>query len=156
MRHPPAMIATAAWHRAVALLASAALSAACLSLAGARGAAASAAGPGPAGRAALEHPGARIVTGRTGSGSVPLGGSPAPAANPGRTRSTFRSSAQPVSARSATDFVDIVNAAKCNSTTRSDCRVVARARPASPLAATIDQKTDTIYVINGGATTSPC
>ncbi len=153
MRHPPAMIATAAWHRAVALLASAALSAACLSLAGAAGAAASAVGPGPAGRVALEHPGARIVTGRTGAGSVPLGGSPGvPAANP-RTDTVYVPIQCTTSqCTTATHFVDIVNAAKCNSRTRSDCRVVARARVGtSPLAATIDQKTDTIYVINGGS-----
>jgi YVTN family beta-propeller protein len=45
--------------------------------------------------------------------------------------------------------VDVINAAKCNARVGSDCRVVARARVGtSPLAAAVDEKTDTIYVVN--------
>jgi YVTN family beta-propeller protein len=51
-------------------------------------------------------------------------------------------------------FVDVINAAKCSTKVFSDCRVVARARVgSSPLAAAIDKRTDTIYVVNGTSNT---
>ena len=46
--------------------------------------------------------------------------------------------------------VDVINAARCNTKVRSGCRVVAQARVGSgPLAAAVDERTDTIYVTNG-------
>ena len=84
--------------------------------------------------------------------SVVLDGSPGtPAANPA-TNTLY------VPIQCATSFcpsqnghtVDVINAAKCNTTIRSDCQVVARAAVgSSPLAAVVDQKTDTVYVMNG-------
>ena len=85
-------------------------------------------------------------------GFVVLDGSPgAPAANPA-TDTVY------VPIQCATSFcssqnghtVDVINAAKCNAKIRSDCRVVARAPVgSSPLAAVVDEKTDTVYVMNG-------
>ena len=50
--------------------------------------------------------------------------------------------------------VDILSAAKCNAKVISGCRVVARATVGtSPLAAAIDPRTDTVYVVNGGSNT---
>jgi DNA-binding beta-propeller fold protein YncE len=89
--------------------------------------------------------------GRAGA-SVVLDGSPgSPAANPA-TDTVY------VPIQCATSgcpsqnghTVDVINAAKCNAKVRSDCRVVARVRVgSSPLAATVDEKTDTVYVMNG-------
>ena len=153
MRHPPAIIATWQRHSAAALLVCAALGAACLSLAGAPPASGSAAGPGPVSQALPEHPGARIVADRGSAGSVRLGGSPGvPAANPGTNTVYVPIQCTTSQCTADTHFVDVVNAAKCNSKIRSDCRVIARARVGtSPLAATVDQRTDTIYVVNGGS-----
>ena len=48
--------------------------------------------------------------------------------------------------------VAVLNAATCNARVASDCRVVARARVGtSPLAAVVDEDTDTIYVVNAPA-----
>jgi len=45
--------------------------------------------------------------------------------------------------------VDVINAARCNARVATDCRVVARARVGtSPLAGAVDEKTDTVYVVN--------
>ena len=50
--------------------------------------------------------------------------------------------------------VDILNAAKCNAKVISGCRVVARATAGtSPVAAAIDPRTETLYVLNGGSNT---
>lgn len=75
-------------------------------------------------------------------GSVALGGiAAAPAANP-MTGTLY----VPVQ---SSHVVDVINAARCNARVASDCRVVARARVGtSPLAAAVDEKTDTIYVVN--------
>jgi len=100
---------------------------------------------------------ARTVTVRTAAapaaaGFVRLGGSPGfPAANP--TTGTLY-----VPVQCATAFcsgapghvVDIISTAKCNAKATTGCRVVATANVGiSPLAVTIDQRTDTIYVLNG-------
>jgi DNA-binding beta-propeller fold protein YncE len=46
--------------------------------------------------------------------------------------------------------VDVIDAAKCNANARSGCPVVARALVGSgPLAAAVDERTDTVYVANG-------
>jgi DNA-binding beta-propeller fold protein YncE len=111
--------------------------------------------PGGAGQAALATPGnaAQAGPGRRG-GPVVLGGSPGyPVANP-KTGTVY------VPIQCATSFcpasghpghvVDVINAAKCSTKVVSDCRVVARARVGtSPLAAAIDERTDTVYVVNG-------
>ncbi len=53
------------------------------------------------------------------------------------------------------DFVDVINTAKCNANVASDCRVVARATVGyMPQSVAIDAATDTIYVANGTGTTS--
>ena len=50
--------------------------------------------------------------------------------------------------------MDVINAAKCNAKAASGCAVVARARVgSSPLAAAIDKRTDTVYVVNGTSNT---
>ena len=123
-------------------------------------------GPGPAARfgalrpaqarfdvgwQALMRRGNLAQAGRAGA-SVVLDGSPgAPAANPA-TDTVY------VPIQCAASFcpsqnghtVDVINAAKCNAKVMSDCRVVARARVgSSPLAAVVDEKTDTVYVMNG-------
>ena len=50
--------------------------------------------------------------------------------------------------------MDLINAAGCNATIRSDCRVVATATVgSSPLAAVVDQQTNTVYVVNGVSNT---
>jgi DNA-binding beta-propeller fold protein YncE len=86
-------------------------------------------------------------------GSVVLGGSPGtPTANPGtgtvyvpiQCTTSFCSPDTPG------DVVDVINAARCNPEVRSGCQVVAQARVGSgPLAAAVDERTDTIYVTNG-------
>ena len=86
-----------------------------------------------------------------------LGGSPGvPAANP-KTDTVY----VPIQCRAsfcapgpAGHVVDVINAAKCNAKVISGCRVVARARVgSSPLAAVIDKRTDTVYVVNGTSNT---
>jgi DNA-binding beta-propeller fold protein YncE len=50
--------------------------------------------------------------------------------------------------------VDVLNAAKCNATTRSGCRVAATIRVGTgPLGAVVDERTDTVYVTNGNDNT---
>ena len=87
--------------------------------------------------------------------SVVLSGSPGvPAANT-RTQTVY----VPIQCTNSScstprHVVDVINAATCNARVRSDCRVVARARVGtSPLAAVVDQKTDTVYVVNGSSNT---
>jgi DNA-binding beta-propeller fold protein YncE len=54
----------------------------------------------------------------------------------------------------APEHVDVVNAAKCNATARTDCRVAATIRVGTgPIAAVVDERTDTIYVTNGNDNT---
>jgi DNA-binding beta-propeller fold protein YncE len=108
------------------------------------------AAPGRMGNVAQAGPGRR-------GGFVVLGGSPgAPAANP-KTGTVY----VPIQCRTSFcasgplgHVVDVINAAKCNTKAISGCRVVARARVgSSPLAAAIDSRTDTIYVVNGTSST---
>jgi DNA-binding beta-propeller fold protein YncE len=54
-----------------------------------------------------------------------------------------------------THSMDVINTATCNATVTSDCRVVARARVGGdPLAAVVDDTTDTIYTANYVGTVS--
>jgi DNA-binding beta-propeller fold protein YncE len=148
--------------RLVVALAAPSCVAACLVLAGTAAAPASAS-PRPvqaarfdgAGHAALAGPG-NVVQARPGhlGGSVVLGGSPgAAAANP-KTDTLYvpiqcRASFCPASG-SPGHVVDVINTATCNVKVRSHCRVVATARVGSgPLAAAVDERTDTVYVMNG-------
>ena len=108
------------------------------------------AGLGRAGQAMRERAG----SGGHARGSVVLDGSPgAAAANP-KTDTLYvpvqcRTSFCPGSG-SPGHVVDVINTATCNAKVRSHCRVVARARVGSgPLAAAVDQRTDTVYVMNG-------
>jgi DNA-binding beta-propeller fold protein YncE len=51
--------------------------------------------------------------------------------------------------------VDLIDTATCNANTAANCQVVARAKVGNgPLAAIVDQATDTIYVSNGDGTLS--
>ena len=89
--------------------------------------------------------------------SVVLGGSPGtPAADPGT--GTVYVPIQCTTSFCSPDapghIVDVINAAKCNANPGSGCRVVAKARVGSaPLAAAVDLRTDTIYVVNGTSNT---
>jgi DNA-binding beta-propeller fold protein YncE len=92
----------------------------------------------------------------THSGPVVLGGSPGvPVANP-QTSTVY------VPVQCTADFcqpntpghvLDVINAATCNAKVTAGCRVIARAAAgAFPLAAALDQRTDTIYVADGTGT----
>ena len=105
------------------------------------------------------HPGAAGVASAAqaelarASGSVVLGGSPGnPVANP-KTHTIYvpiQCRASFCSTSSPGRVVDLINAAKCSTKVISDCRVVARARVGTaPLAAAVDERTDTVYVVNG-------
>jgi DNA-binding beta-propeller fold protein YncE len=48
--------------------------------------------------------------------------------------------------------VEIVSAARCNTTDHSGCRVLATAPAEQPLAAAVDEVTDTVYLANAGGT----
>jgi hypothetical protein len=103
---------------------------------------------------AVGHAGstATLDSQRTAFGSVVLDGSPGtPAANtrtgtlyvPIQCTTNFCSPNKPA------HVMDVINAATCNATVRSGCRVVARATVGdSPTAAVVDEKTDTVYVTN--------
>ena len=93
---------------------------------------------------------------RVTGGTVVLGGSPGvPVANP-QTSTVY------VPVQCTTDFcqpnkpghvLDVIDAATCNVKVTSGCRVIARAAAgAFPLAAALDQRTDTIYVADGTGT----
>jgi DNA-binding beta-propeller fold protein YncE len=89
-------------------------------------------------------------------GSIELGGSPGtPAVNP-RTGTLYVPVQCPTSycsTSSLSHVMDVINTATCNAAVMSDCRVVARARVGTnPTAATVDQKTDTVYVTNATGT----
>jgi DNA-binding beta-propeller fold protein YncE len=54
-----------------------------------------------------------------------------------------------------THTMDVVNTATCNATDTSDCRVIAKAKVGGdPLAAAVDERTDTIYTANAVGTVS--
>jgi DNA-binding beta-propeller fold protein YncE len=91
--------------------------------------------------------------------SIRLSGSPGvPVANP-KTDTIYvpiqcATSGCPSSSK-AGHVVDVINAADCNATVTSHCRVVAKAKVGSyPLAATVDEQTDTVYVVNGSGSVS--
>jgi hypothetical protein len=48
--------------------------------------------------------------------------------------------------------VDVISTSKCNIIDRSDCRVLATAPADQPLAAAVDEATDTVYLSNAGGT----
>jgi len=48
--------------------------------------------------------------------------------------------------------VDVISTTNCNSQDRSGCRVLATAPAAGPVAAAVDQATDTLYMANAGGT----
>ena len=86
-------------------------------------------------------------------GSVVLGGSPGtPAANP-RTGTVYvpiQCTTSFCSPNTPGHVVDVIDAANCNAYARSGCRVVATAQVgSSPLAAAVDERTNTVYVTNG-------
>jgi DNA-binding beta-propeller fold protein YncE len=86
-------------------------------------------------------------------GSVVLGGSPGtPAAN-ARTGTVYvpiQCTTSFCSPNTPGHVVAVIDAATCNAKARSGCRVVATARVgSSPLAAAVDERTDTVYVTNG-------
>ena len=114
-----------------------------------------------AGQAALARLGSasQDMSGRAG-GSVVLSGSPGVPVASQKTGTVY----VPVQCRNpdsnasctatASRVVDVINAAKCNVKVKSGCRVVARAKVgSSPLAAVIDKRTGTIYVVNGTSNT---
>jgi YVTN family beta-propeller protein len=89
------------------------------------------------------------------AGSVVLGGSPGvPVANP-KTNTVYVPIQCTTSSCTTPEHVmDIISAATCNTKVLSGCRVIARAAAGkTPLAAALDQRTDTVYVANGGAGT---
>ena len=54
-----------------------------------------------------------------------------------------------------THSMDVINTSTCNATVTSDCRVLAKARVGGdPLAAAVDERTDTIYTANAVGTVS--
>jgi len=127
-----------------------ALAAACSSGAGHAGSAAVPAASRPTTQLAV----ASALDGqRAAYGSVVLGGSPGtPAANPltGTVYVPIQCTTSFCSPNTPGHVVDVINAASCNANTRSGCRVVATARVgSSPLAAAVDEQTDTVYVTNG-------
>ncbi|MGA8524108.1 MAG: YncE family protein [Candidatus Dormiibacterota bacterium] len=91
-------------------------------------------------------------------GFIEIGGSPGvPAVNP-RTETLYVPIQCPTSYCSTTSLshvMDVINAATCNATDTSGCYVVARAKVGGdPLAAAVDEKTDTIYTANATGTIS--
>jgi DNA-binding beta-propeller fold protein YncE len=109
-------------------------------------------GPGQAVLARMSPP-AQGNAGRAG-GSVVLGGSPGvPLANPKTSTVYIPIQCTTSSCTTPEHVMDIVNAAKCNASVIAGCRVVARAAAGKfPLAAALDQRTDTIYVADGAGT----
>ncbi len=87
-------------------------------------------------------------TASAAGGSVVLGGSPGtPAANP-RTGTVYvpiQCTTSFCSPNTPGHVVDVINATKCNAELRSGCQVVATAPVgSSPLAAAVDELTDTV------------
>jgi hypothetical protein len=126
-----------------------ALAAACSSAAGHAGSTATQA----AGRPGTHLAAAALDGQRAAYGSVLLGGSPGtPAANPGtgtlyvpiQCTNSF------CSRNASAHVVDVINTVTCNARVRWGCQVVAQATVGgSPLAAAVDERTDTVYVTNG-------
>jgi DNA-binding beta-propeller fold protein YncE len=110
--------------------------------------------PADAGRAALAPLTGAAQTG-PGRGFVVLGGSPGvPVANPGTQTVYVPIQCTNSSCATSAHEVDVISTARCNVKVISGCRVVARATAGiSPLAAAIDFRTDTVYVVNGTSNT---
>jgi DNA-binding beta-propeller fold protein YncE len=91
-------------------------------------------------------------------GSIVLSGSPGvPVANPntGTVYVPIQCKTSFCSTPAAGRVVDVINAARCNANVVEGCRVVAKVTVGkSPLAAVIDEHTDTIYVVNGSGSVS--
>lgn len=90
------------------------------------------------------------------SGTVLLSGSPGvPVVNP-VTGTLYIPIQCPTSdCLSDSNVLDVINAAKCNAQVASGCRVIAKAAVGySPLAAAVDDASDTIYVANGTGSVS--
>ncbi len=90
-------------------------------------------------------------------GSINITGTPGvPAVNPGT--HTLYVPIQCLTGCSAlplTHSLDVVNTTTCNASVTTDCRVIARARTGGdPLAAAVDERTDTIYTANAVGTVS--
>ena len=87
------------------------------------------------------------------AGSVVLDGSPGqPAASPktGTVYVPIQCTASFCNPNTSGHVLDVINAARCNAKTAAGCKVVARARVGtSPLAAVVDSRTGTVYVVNG-------
>lgn len=91
-------------------------------------------------------------------GSIDIGGSPGvPAVNP-KTHTLYvpiQCPAAYCSPNTPSHEMDVINTATCNASTTSDCDVIAHAKVAGfALAATVDERTDTIYVANGEGSVS--
>jgi DNA-binding beta-propeller fold protein YncE len=124
-----------------------ALAAACASGAGHGGSAAV-----PASRSGTQLAGASAPDGQTAFGrSVVLGGSPGtPAANPLTGTVYVPIQCTTSSCNTPGHVVDVIDAVTCNANTGYGCRVMATAGVGSgPLAAAVDEQTDTVYVTNG-------
>jgi DNA-binding beta-propeller fold protein YncE len=89
-------------------------------------------------------------------GSIELGGSPGIPAVDSRTGTLYvpvQCATSYCTTSAPTHEMDVISTAGCNAEVTKDCRVVATARVgASPLAATVDETTDTVYVANGAGT----
>ena len=133
------------WRMGLAILVMA-LAAACSSAAGHAGSTATQAAGHPAAAVALDAQ-------RAVYASVVLGGSPGtPAANPGTGTLYVPIQCTNSFCRPNTSghVVDVIDTATCNAKVRWGCRVVAQATVgSSPLAAAVDERTDTVYVTNG-------
>jgi DNA-binding beta-propeller fold protein YncE len=89
---------------------------------------------------------------RAAAGFVRLSGSPgAPAANPATgTLYVPVQCATAYCAGAQGHVLDIISTARCNARVTTDCRVIATANAGTgPTAVTIDQRTDTVYVMDG-------
>ena len=97
------------------------------------------------------------VPGSIQRGFIDISGSPGvPAVNP-RTGTLYVPVQCPIGCPPSplTHEMDLINTSTCNTAVTTDCHVVARARVGdSPLAAAVDEKTDTIYVANGTGSVS--
>ena len=89
-------------------------------------------------------------------GSVVLDGSPGvPLANPKTNTIYVPIQCTTSSCTTPEHVMDIINAATCNVQVVSGCRVIARAAAGKfPLAAALDERTDTVYVADGAGTIS--
>jgi DNA-binding beta-propeller fold protein YncE len=112
---------------------------------------------------ALLGPGAGTSAAATGAngaqrGSLVLSGSPGvPVANP-KTNTVYVPIQCPTSRCSTPEpgrVVDVINGARCNANVVMGCKVLTTIPVGkSPLAAVVDERTDTIYVLNGSGSVS--